>query len=120
MASRSTPAPGGNVIEFADARQRRAAAAPPPPPAAAVADADDCTVLQLTDALVLLFHLRANGQSPATCRELEQAVRIAVAARPMAETVDIGDDAWDVISAVDLRHAIASCRLRFDADWSHD
>jgi hypothetical protein len=122
MAKRNTSAPAGNVIEFAAARQRRAAAAAAAAQAAtpAAGDPDDCTVMMLTDALVLLFHLRTGGRSAAACRELEQAVRIAVAQRPMAEIVDVSDDTWSVIAAVDLRDAIASGRRRFDADWADD
>lgn len=121
MASRSTPVPDGNIIELAGARQRRADAARASAAAvAAAADPGDCTVMMLTDALVLLFHLRAASQSPTACRALEQAVRIAVAQRPMAETVDIGDGTWDAIAAVDLRDAVASCSRRFEADFGDD
>lgn len=123
MASRSTPAPHGNIIELAGARQRRADAARASAAAAAAAapaDPGDCTVMMLTDALVLLFHLRAGSQSPAACRALEQAVRIAVAQRPMAETVDISDGTWDAIAAVDLRDAVASCSRRFEADFGDE
>jgi hypothetical protein len=121
MARLSTTAPGGNIIELAVARQRRADAARASAAAvAAAADPADCTVMMLTDALVLLFHLRAGIQSPTACRELEQAVRIAVAQRPMAETVDISDATWDVIAAIDLRDAVASCSRRFEADFGDD
>jgi hypothetical protein len=120
MAKRSSPAPAGNVIEFAAARQRRAAAAAAQAAAQAAGDPDDGTVMMLTDALLLLFHLRSGRHSPAACRELEQSVRIAVAQRPMAEIVDVSDETWSVIAAVDLRDAIASSSERFDADWAAD
>jgi hypothetical protein len=121
MARRNQPAPGGNVIAFDRERRRPRVSAPAvPAPEVAAGDPDEATVMMLTDALVLLFHLRAANQSTFVCRELEQAVRIAVAQRPMAETVDVSAGAWAVIVAVDLQLAIASCRERFDAEWVDD
>ncbi|MBX3727105.1 MAG: hypothetical protein KF823_14440 [Xanthomonadales bacterium] len=112
------PVTGAKVVDLADVRRRCRPGTPVP--AVPLGMDVDSMIITLGDAVQFLFHLRALGREPAAQRDLERAVRVALACHPLSEDAEILADTWDSIRDLNFLEARVASVRRFEARNSED